>query len=192
MVDGSRDGPPAAIGMLRIRFAHVWHHIRELLQALAERWPSIVPPPFLGSLRNAFEATLGVSPSALVGASAAHDGASAAHDDCGDGRPSVQAVDGHKDGDPMDCSPANAPATANATGDFTGTLDEALYDAWAEALQPAAPYSDAGPTLAATCCRGLYSAARLRVSPLQGHRAIAPGHPAARYPWHRPDARARP
>ena len=31
-----------ALGMLRIRFAHVWHHVRSLLQALAQQWPAIL------------------------------------------------------------------------------------------------------------------------------------------------------
>jgi hypothetical protein len=42
-----------AVGMLRIKFAHVWHHARELLQALTQNWPDLVGRVVLDGLARA-------------------------------------------------------------------------------------------------------------------------------------------
>ena len=47
-----------ALGMLRIKFAHVWHHIRALLQTLVKRWPELLAPPLFARLADAVRASL--------------------------------------------------------------------------------------------------------------------------------------
>ena len=125
------------LGMLRIRFAHVWHHARNLLQAMATHWPELVGPPLLASLRAAVHDAL----SPRGGARLTKRGGDASGDD-------TLEVDGLEEEDEGgdDDDGEGEEERQEGEGDVNASdlrkpmsLTAHLESAWHEALQPPAP-----------------------------------------------------
>ena len=126
-----------SFGMLRIRYARVWPHVRELLQALMKQWGGILTEPLLGTLRGAIEgATSGHTDSAVLGTR----GGRATRDRGGDGD------EAEEDGRVVEGAHEGAPETALEGGDHDDAAAEraapstalvsAVDQAWEKALEP--------------------------------------------------------
>ena len=123
------------------RYARVWPHVRELLQALTKHWGGTLTEPLLGALREAVEgATSGYTGSAVLGTSGRSGsavlgtrGGPTSGGTPEDGRVVAGAHEGAPDtaregGDPDD-APAERAAPITA-------LASAVDRAWESALEP--------------------------------------------------------
>ena len=121
-----------SFGMLRIKFAHVWHHVRALLQALAERWAAIVPAALLEHLRDAVEKALGAPQAAEV--PLITDGMAQTDGD----KDANGEADAHDDDEEEAVGGATTPA-----GRALAPLRDAIDDAWRNEREPPAPGTEA-------------------------------------------------
>jgi len=146
------------------RYARVWPHVRELLQALTKHWGGTLTEPLLGALREAVEgATSGYTGSAVLGTCMLVEGATSGYTGSAvlgtrggptsGGTPGDGGGDGDGDGDEADedgrvvaGAHEGAPDTAREGGDPDDApaeravpntaLASAVDRAWESALEP--------------------------------------------------------
>ncbi len=136
------------------RYARVWPHVRELLQALTKHWGGTLTEPLLGALREAVEgATSGQSGSAVLGASGRSGsavlgtrGGPASGGTPWDGGGDGDGDEADEDGRVVAGAHEGAPDTARVGGDPDDApaeraapitaLASAVDRAWESALEP--------------------------------------------------------
>jgi hypothetical protein len=125
------------------RYARVWPHVRELLQALTKHWSGTLTEPLLGALREAVEgATSGYTGSAVLGTRGGPASGGTPEDGGGDG----EGDEADEDGRVVAGAHEGAPDTAREGGDPDDApaeraapitaLASAVDRAWESALEP--------------------------------------------------------